>query len=343
MTKGTKENTMETKQITALLKQFAKSDSKKVWMQLINTILPYFALMIAAMHLGSKGVSYFLTLPISLLSSFFMMRIFIFFHDCTHKSFVKTAKWNAILGNFFGVLVFTPYLEWQTSHNTHHATVGNLDKRGIGDIWTLTVEEYRKASFIKRILYGMFRNPIFLFLISPVFLFTILNRFPKYSATKREILNTLYTNLGMVLVGALFSVWFSLKVYLIYQITIVGFSATIGVWLFYIQHQFEEVYWEEGTSWGVLDAALRGSSFYKLPKVLEWFSGYIGYHHIHHLNSKIPNYNLKSSSRSLSELKGIREITLLESFKLASLKFYDENTKRLITKKELKAILKEAS
>jgi acyl-lipid omega-6 desaturase (Delta-12 desaturase) len=334
---------MDIKEIRTNLKKYAKPDNKKVLIQLANTFLPYIALLTFVFFLANRGVNYFILLPLSLIAGSFMVRTFILFHDCTHKSFVKTSKWNAILGNIFGFFVFTPYVTWQREHNTHHATVGNLDKRGVGDIWTLTVEEYKKASGFTRFIYRIFRHPLFLFGIAPVFLFTVLNRFPKRGSGKKAILSTLLTNLGILVVGAIFSTLFSLKIYLIYQITIIAFATSMGVWLFYIQHQFEDVYWQETKLWGVVDAALMGSSFYKLPLVLEWISGYIGYHHIHHLNSRIPNYHLKASYQEIKDIEGIKVVTLRESFKYVSLKYYDEKTKRLIDRRELKSILSKAS
>lgn len=333
---------MNIKELNIYLKQYAKPDLKKVGFQILNTLIPYICLITIVMFLASRGVNYFLLLPLSIGASCFMVRVFILFHDCTHKSFVRTRKWNTILGYIFGVLVFTPYISWQKDHNIHHGTVGNLDKRGVGDIWMLTVEEYKYASHLKRFVYRLFRHPIFLFVVAPLFLFAVLNRIPKLKASKSEVLNYIYTNFGIVVVGALLSFLFTFKVYIIYQITVLAVAATMGVWLFYIQHQYEEVYWEKTKSWEIVDAALKGSSFYKLPLVFEWISGYIGYHHIHHLNSKIPNYNLKASYKGIKSLKGIRTVTLMESFRLAFLQFYDVKEKRLISYKELQTILKKA-
>jgi omega-6 fatty acid desaturase (delta-12 desaturase) len=334
---------MDIREIRSNLKKYAKPDNKKVFIQLSNTFLPYISLMSLLFYLANIGVNYFIVIPLTFLTAAFMIRLFILFHDCTHNSFVKTSKWNNILGSIFGVFVFTPYMSWKKEHNTHHATVGNLDKRGVGDIWTLTVEEYKNASTIKRLLYNIYRHPLFLFLVAPVFLFVVLNRIPNFRSSKKEIFNTLLTNLGMIIVGGIFSTLFSIKIYLIYQISIIAISTSVGVWLFYIQHQFEEVYWQDSETWGIEEAALMGSSYYKLPAVLEWISGYIGYHNIHHLNSRIPNYNLKQSYQEVKNIEALKTVTLKESFKLVSLKFYDEKGKRMINRKELKSLFKKAS
>ena len=337
------EVSMDIKELNLYLKKYAMPDNKKVAYQMLNTLLPYLLTMTILMYLANRGVNYFVLLPLSLAASCFMVRLFILFHDCTHKSFVKTSKWNTILGNIFGVLVFTPYLAWQKEHNIHHSAVGNLDKRGIGDIWMLTVEEYKNSSKLTRFFYRVFRSPMFLFTVAPIFLFAVINRVPKRKASTSELFNYLISNLGIVFLGILLSSVFTFKVYIIYQITVLAFAATMGVWLFYIQHQYDEVYWEESKSWQIVDAALKGSSYYKLPLVFEWISGYIGYHHIHHLNSRIPNYNLKECYQGIEFLKDIRTVTLAESFRLAYLQFYDEKERKLITYKELKTILKKAA
>ena len=192
-----------------------------------------------------------------------------------------------------GVLTFTPYHHWRWEHATHHATSGDLDRRGTGDIWTLTVQEYLDSSRWKRFAYRLARNPVVLFVLAPLFLLLVKHRFPKAEASRRERYSVYGTNLA-VLGMATALIWvFGLKAYLLIQLTVLLVAGSAGFWLFYVQHQFEGVYWERGDDWDYTTAALQGSSFYKLPRVLQWFSGNIGFHHLHHLSPRIPNYHLE--------------------------------------------------
>lgn len=328
---------MKTIDLNKDIKTFAKPDNFKALRQITNTAIPYVALLGATFFSFNKGYV-LLTALLSFISAFFMVRVFILFHDCTHGSFTTSKKVNDILGLIFGVLSFTPYASWKKEHTIHHGSVGNLDRRGVGDIWTLTIEEYNnKTSFMKGV-YRLFRNPFFLFTVAPFFKFLVLNRISKKSASKEERINNLYTNIGIVLVGIIYSLIFSFKTYAIMQFITLCMASTIGLWLFYVQHQFEDVYWEESTNWNSKEAALKGSTFYKLPLVFEWLSGYIGYHHIHHLNSRIPNYHLKECYQSHAELKDVRTVRFFESIHLAFLQIYDSNNKQLISFKTFKKL-----
>lgn len=329
---------MSQKEWNQSLKAYAAPSYRKALIQLINTVLPYLAVMGTIFYLGSLGAGFMVLGPLSVLAAGFMVRIFILFHDCTHQSFVKKGKENDAIGKILGILVFTAYEPWKKEHSIHHGAVGNLERRGVGDIWTMTIEEYQTSSLYKRFLYRLFRHPAFLFTVAPVFLFTILQRIPKKSATKKEVKNIWFTNLLLILMGVGLSAVFGWKTVVLYQVLTVAIASSAGVWLFYVQHQFEEVYWEKGEEWDLAEAALKGSTFYKLPLVFEWISGYIGYHHIHHLNARIPNYNLKSCYREIHELQNIKTVTLLESFKLAALEFYDEKRKRLITYRQYREL-----
>lgn len=319
------------------LKPFAKASHKKAWMQIINTVVPYLSLL-TTMGLGIYyEVPYILLLILAIPTGAFMVRVFILFHDCTHLSFFKSKKANILAGHLFSILTFTPYTVWQSEHNKHHGTVGNLDERGIGDVWTMTVDEYLASSKLKRIRYRLYRHPIFLFFVAPFFLFAVINRFPsKKSTPKANSVSYLITNTGIVLIALIVSLTLGIKYYLLIQIPVLFFASVMGVWLFFVQHQFEEVYWERHGEWDFVKAAIEGSSFYKLPLVLDWITGHIGYHQIHHLNPRIPNYNLKKCYRNVHEFKDSKTLTLLNSFKMALLNLYDEKTGRLIKIRDLR-------
>jgi len=259
-----------------------------------------------------------------------LVRMFIIFHDCGHGSFFRSKRATDVLGSLAGVLTFTPYFHWRWEHSIHHATSGDLDRRGVGDVPTMTVEEYLKASRWKRLGYRMTRNPFVLFVLGPAFLFLFRERFPTRNAGVRERLSVYGTNIGIVLFGLAMSWLVGWKLYLICQLTMVLIAGSAGVWLFYVQHQFEGVYWERREDWDYFQAAIQGSSFYKLPKILQWFSGNIGFHHIHHLSPRIPNYNLERCHRAEPLFQTIKPVTLLSSLKCFKFRLWDEEGRRLV-------------
>jgi omega-6 fatty acid desaturase (delta-12 desaturase) len=287
-------------------------------------------------------ISIWLAIPLAVLNGGLLVRVFIIFHDCGHGSFFKSRRANDILGFVTGVLTNTPYHHWKWEHSIHHASSGHLDRRGVGDVWTLTVEEYIASSRWKKFAYRMARNPIILFVIAPMVLFCIIERFPSKKASAREKRSVWINNAAIfALAGAL--IWiFGFIPYLILQLTIMIVAYTSGVWLFYVQHQFEDTYWEHGDEWDFTAAALEGSSFYKLPKILQWFSGNIGYHHIHHLSPRIPNYNLERCHRSDPMLQEVKALTLLSSVKSINYRLWDEDSKKLIGFGQLRRQLREA-
>jgi len=311
---------------------------RAIW-QVINSIVPY-VLLWYLMYL-SLSVSWWITLPLAVLASGFLIRIFIIFHDCGHGSFFKSQLANDTLGFIAGVITVTPYYHWRWEHAVHHAGSGDLDKRGTGDIWTMTVQEYLESSRWKRFSYRLARNPIILFVIAPVFLFLIRQRFPSPGASKRERESVQWMNLailGMV-IGL---IWiFGFKSYLLIQLTITGVGGAIGIWMFYVQHQFEGVYWERGEDWDYTAAALQGSSFYKLPKILQWFSGNIGFHHIHHLSPRIPNYNLERCHKADPLFQNVPSVTLLSSLKALTFRLWDEPLRQLVGYGRLREIRSE--
>lgn len=298
-----------------------------VW-QLLNTLVPYVALWYLMYR--SLAVSIWLTVPLALLTGGFLVRIFIIFHDCTHGSFFKSRLANEWVGCVTGVLCFTPFHRWRYEHAIHHASAGDLDRRGTGDVWTMTVQEYLEASRWKRRAYRLARNPFVLFIIAPVVLFLIIERFPSRKDGKRERLSVYATNIALALMLIGLSWVFGWKTYLLLQLAAVMIAGSAGVWLFYVQHQFEGVYWERGEDWDYEKAALEGSSFYKLPRILQWFSGNIGYHHIHHLSPRIPNYHLEQCHRSEPLFQTVKPVSLLSSFKAFKFRLWDERCRRMV-------------
>ena len=311
------------------------STARALW-QTANTLLPYAALW-CLMYL-SLSVSWWLTIPLAVLAGAFLVRVFIIFHDCGHGSFLKSRIANHVLGVITGVLTCTPYYHWRWEHAIHHSSSGDLDRRGTGDVWTLTVREYLESSRWKRFAYRLARNPIVLFVIAPLILFLGIHRIPKPKAPARERYSVYWTNLavGLMAVGL---IWiFGLKAYLIIQLTVLMVAGSAGVWLFYVQHQFEGVYWERRDEWSYEAAALQGSSFYKLPKVLQWFSGNIGFHHIHHLSARIPNYNLEKCHKAEPLFQTVKPVTLFASFKSLTFRLWDEQRRRLVGYRHLRTL-----
>jgi omega-6 fatty acid desaturase (delta-12 desaturase) len=308
---------------------------RSTW-QIVNSIVPYAVLWYLMYR--SLAISYWLTVPLMILAAGFLVRIFIIFHDCGHGSFFKSRKANDVWGMITGVLTLTPYYLWRWEHAVHHASSGDLDRRGKGDVWTLTVQEYLESSRWKRFAYRLARNPIILFVIAPLALFTVRHRFPTPGASKRERLSVYWTNLALLGVAALMSEAFGWKAYLLIQVSIIAIAGSVGVWLFYVQHQFEGVYWERREDWDYTLAALQGSSFYKLPKVLQWFSGNIGFHHIHHLSPRIPNYNLERCHKAEPLFQTVPPVTLISSFKSFTFRLWDEQRRKLVGYGHLRAL-----
>ena len=307
--------------------------------QIVNTLIPY-ALLWYLMFLSLR-ISFWLALPLAALAGAFMVRVFIISHDCGHGSFFKSRTANDIWGFITGVLTFTPYHHWRWEHALHHSTSGDLDRRGMGDIWTLTVQEYLESSRWRRFAYRLARNPIILFVIAPLFIFVVKHRFPKAEASRRERYSVYWTNLAILVMAGGLSWAFGLKNYLLLQVMVSTIAGSAGVWLFYVQHQFEGVYWERREQWDYATAALQGSSFYKLPKVLQWFSGNIGFHHIHHLSPRIPNYHLEKCHKAEPLFQTVKPITLLSSLKSFTFRLWDEQRGRLVGYSHLRALRRE--
>lgn len=319
--------THKQKQLTKQVAAFAQPDTKNSLIQLFNTFIPFFGLWFLAYL--SLDVSYLLTLGITVIAAGFLTRIFIIFHDCCHLSFFKQKRLNHILGFLTGVLTLFPYLQWQHSHSIHHATSSNLDKRGTGDIWLLTVNEYKAAPLRTKIAYRLYRNPFIMFILGPIYVFLITNRFNKKGARRKERVNTYLTNLAIVALAAVCCLIFGWQSFLLVQGPIFLISGSIGVWLFYVQHTFEDSYFEADENWSYVQAAVEGSSFYKLPKLLQWLTGNIGYHHVHHLSPKVPNYKLEIAHEQHEPLKNVPTITLKTSLQSLAFRLWDEEKSSL--------------
>jgi omega-6 fatty acid desaturase (delta-12 desaturase) len=323
------------------LAKYEKPNLKKAVFQLLNTLVPYFLLWAAMIWMLRAGLSYWLTVPLCVLAAGMQVRIFIFFHDCGHGSFLPSKRANTIMGYICGILTFTPYEDWRLPHAGHHASTGDLDRRGKGDVWTMTVEEFLEAPKFTQIIYRFFRNPIILFVFGPPIMFLAVHRFPHRRSGKRERQSVLITNLALLGLMILSYFTIGLGTFLMIQLPMMTLAGTIGLWLFYVQHQYEGVYWEDHQDWNPISAALDGSSYYKLPKVLQWFSGNIGLHHIHHLRPRIPNYNLQQCYDEIPELQIEEPLTLGRSLTCWKLNLWDDEKKALVTFRAIKPHLKQ--
>jgi len=312
-----------------IVSQYNQPDLKKSIWQIVNSLGPYIILWVL-MYL-SLDISYWITLGLSVLAAGFLVRMFIIFHDCGHGSFFKSSRANKITGTLLGSLVFTPHEYWHRSHAIHHSTVGNLDKRGHGDVWTLTVEEYQELSVWKKFNYRLYRHPLILFAIGPFLLFVIWFRFPRKSMNAGERNSIYLTNLilGVYITGLILLMGW--KALLLIQVPVIYFATLLGVWLFYVQHQFEDVIWSRQDDWDYKRMAMEGSSYLKFPRILQWFSGNIGFHHIHHLSPKIPNYNLERCHRENEMFKVIKPVTFVPSLRTMKLRLWDEKMEQLIS------------
>jgi len=310
--------------------EYQQPDLRKAAWQLANTFIPYLALWAAMYYVIWSGYSYWIALAMAVVAAGLLVRIFIFFHDCCHGSFFASRKANQVLGYVCGILTFTPYEEWRRTHAIHHATAGDLDRRGTGDVWTMTVDEYLAASRLKQVAYRLFRHPLITFGLGPAGVFLFANRVPRRSSRKQDRFSVWFTTLALLAIVLVASLTLGLWTYIMIQLPIILMAGAVGVWLFYVQHQFEGAYWARHDRWNPIQAALEGSSYYKLPKVLQWFSGNIGLHHIHHLRPRIPNYNLQRCYDEVPEVQIVEPLTLRQSFRSAWLDLWDEEQGRLI-------------
>lgn len=325
-----------TKNLKKQVAPYEKATTKESILQIINTIIPFFALWYLAYE--SLSVSYWLALVPIVIAAGFLTRIFIIFHDCTHHSFFKSRRANRIIGTFTGVLTLFPYDQWGHEHSVHHATSGNLDKRGTGDIWTLTVDEYLAAPLKIRFAYRFYRNPLVMFLIGPIYVFLLKNRFNRKDARTKERMNLYLTNILIVALISMLCWAIGWQSFLIVQGSIFMISGAAGIWLFYVQHTFEDSYFEEDAEWEYVKAAVEGSSFYKLPKIFQWLTGNIGFHHVHHLSPRVPNYKLEEAHKNTLPLQNVPTITLATSLTSLRFRLWDEEKKNFVSFKDVKGL-----
>jgi omega-6 fatty acid desaturase (delta-12 desaturase) len=311
--------------------QYQQPNLRKAIWQLVNTFVPYVVLWGLMVRTIQLGYSYWITLALAIVASGLMVRIFIFHHDCGHGSFFASKRANTILGYITGILTFTPYHDWRYAHSIHHATAGDLDRRGVGDVWTMTVEEYLAAPKKEKIAYRLVRHPLITFGIGPSIMFLFAQRFSRKTSKKRHRVSVYITNLALLAIILVAALTIGLKTYVLIQLPIMIIGGAAGVWLFYVQHQYEGVYWARHEDWDPMRAAMEGSSYYKLPKVLQWFTGNIGLHHIHHARARIPNYNLQRCYDEVPAMQAVEPLTIGESLKSLRMNLWDEKNQKLVS------------
>ncbi len=298
------------------------------------TLVPFVALWVAMWMAAQINSLYVLLLAIP--AACFMLRLFMIQHDCGHGGMFSSRRVNDWVGRFLGILTLTPYDYWRKSHALHHASSGNLDRRGFGDIDTLTIEEYKAQGPIDRLKYRLYRHPVVMFGLGPGYLFLFRHRWPTGAIRQGRAswMSAIWTNLAIAVVSAILIYAVGFGTFLLIQLPIVLIGASIGVWLFYVQHQFDPTHWERSEDWSHENAALHGSSYYDLPKPLMWLTGNIGIHHIHHLSSRIPYHRLPQVLKDHPELKNVSRLTFWESLKCVRLALWDEEAKRLVSFRE---------
>lgn len=316
--------------------KYKHADLRKSLWQVANSVIPFFGLSYL-MYL-SYSWSYLLTLLLAVPTAGFLVRIFIIQHDCGHHSFFRNRQANDVLGFLCGILTLTPYHYWRRTHARHHVTSGNLDHRGHGDVAILTVKEYAGRSGWGRLGYRIYRHPLFIFVFGASFMFIVQQRFTQGipRGWRRERLSVYATNLALLAVCGLAWMTIGLQTFLLIVLPVVVLGAAAGSWLFFVQHQYEDAYWQSNKEWDFTRSALEGSSYYRLPRVLRFFSGNIGYHHIHHLNSRIPNYHLSACHNAEPAFREAVTLGIRDSLKCAALKLWDEDQQRMVTFAEAK-------
>ncbi len=319
-----------------ILAPYARPSLSRSLVDLSTSVVPYLGL--SALTYISIGVSRLLALAIAVPAAGFLMRTYVVFHDCSHGSFLRSRRANVWLGTVLGLLVFAPFQRWRHDHAVHHATAGDLDRRGVGDIPTLTVAEYRARSWRERLGYRAFRNAVVMFGLGPVFAMVLAPRLVARSARARMRRSVIGTDVALAaVVGAL--CWLmGWRDYLLVWGPSALLAGSVGIWMFYVQHQFEDTYWQRTDDWSYADAALRGSSYMKLPKPLQFFTGNIGLHHVHHLSARIPNYNLQRAHDENAIFHGVPTLSLRDGLRAMQLKLWDEERGRLITFAQARAL-----
>jgi omega-6 fatty acid desaturase (delta-12 desaturase) len=312
-----------------VLAPYARAHLGRSLLDIATSLVPYLALSVL-MYLA-LDVSYLLALALAIPAAGFLLRTFIVFHDCAHGSFLPSKRANSWLGVALGLVVYQPFLSWRHSHAVHHATAGDLDRRGVGDVLTLTVAEYRRLPWRRRLGYRLFRNPVVMFGLGPLYAMVIQPRLPSRSARPRSRRSVVGTDVALVLLIGLLCGLMGWREYLLVQVPTALLAGSAGVWLFYVQHQFEDTYWQSNGDWSYADAALRGSSHLKLPRLLRFFTGNIGLHHVHHLSTRIPNYNLQRAHDENPIFHDVPTLSLWNGLLAVRLKLWDQDRGRLVS------------
>ena len=303
-------------------------------LDIATSLVPYVGL--CALMYQLLDVSYLLVLAAAFPAAGFAVRTFIVFHDCGHGSFLPTKRANAVVGAVSGLLCYSPYLWWRHDHAVHHATAGDLDRRGVGDVQTLTVAEYLRLNWKRRLAYRLFRNPLVMFGIGPIVTLLLTPRIVSRGDRARIKRSVIGTNVALAALVAGLCWVAGWRAFLLVQAPVFMISGSVGIWLFYVQHQFEDTYWQSAGDWSYAEAALRGSSYLKLPKVLQWFTGNIGVHHVHHLNARIPNYNLQRAHDENPIFHDVPTLSIADGLRAVRLKLWDEDDRRLLTFAEVR-------
>jgi len=312
-----------------VLDSYAKPQLRRSLIDIGTSVVPYLGLL--TLIYFALRVSDALAIALAVPAAGFLLRTFIVFHDCAHGSFLRSRRANELLGAVLGLLVWLPFRRWRHEHAVHHATAGDLDRRGTGDIRTLTVGEYQALAWWGRLAYRLFRNPFVMFGLGWILVLLLKPRFIGLSARPRIRNSVLGTNLALALIAGGLCLSIGWRAYLLVQGPVLLVTGAVGVWLFYVQHQFEHTYWQPNESWRYDDAALRGSSYLKLPKLLQFFTGNIGLHHVHHLSARIPNYRLQAAHNETNRLQKVPQLSLREGLSATRLKLWDEELGRLVT------------
>lgn len=314
----------------ALLARYREPDLRQGVTQLLLTVVP-FCLLWAGMWYSLR-FSYLLTLVLAVPTAGFLVRLYILHHDCGHGSFFKSKQLNDVTGYLLGLFVMTPYHVWRRQHALHHASSGDLDRRGFGDVATMTVGEYRLSTRRQRFGYRLYRHPLVLFGIAPIMYFAVLQRFTwgLPASWKKERANIHWTNLILLLCAAGLCWVFGIREFLMVHVPVTVIASSLGVWLFYVQHNFDATYWERHEGWDFGIAAMEGSSYYQLPRPLQWITANIGFHHIHHLDSRIPSYRLPECYAGHAAFQEVYRLTLWQSLSCVTLKLWDEDERRMV-------------
>jgi omega-6 fatty acid desaturase (delta-12 desaturase) len=315
--------------------RYARPDLARSILALATSVVPFVGLW--TLMYFSLGVSYLLVLALAVPTAGFLLRTYILFHDCTHGSLLPGRRANAYVGVALSLLVLTPFAQWRRDHAGHHATGSDLDRRGVGDVPTLTVGEYNARSWKGRLGYRLFRNPLVMFGLGPIYAMLLLPRWVGRSASPRIKHSVWGTDLALALIIGGLCWMIGWRDFLLVEAPLVPLAGGAGIWLFFVQHQFDHAWWRRSHEWNYVDAALRGSSYLKLPRVLQFFTGSIGLHHVHHLNPKIPNYNLQRAHDETPLFHDVPAVSLWGGLRAVRLKLWDEDAGRLVTWADLRS------